>query len=143
MNTLSTIDSKTSVIASSFFRFKNQYYRLSFFDAPLDWHHLPVCITSISWVAYTFKLNCSQALAKFLKSVQWKLPQEEKQALEMLAKWNPMDVEDALELLSPAYPQPAVRKYAVARLKQAEDEVITTIISQYENQSTYSSQFVD
>ncbi len=30
---------------------------------------------------------------------------------------------DALELLSPAFQHPALRKYAVARLQQADDEV--------------------
>ena len=34
-----------------------------------------------------------------------------------------MDVEDALELLSPTFTHPSVRKYAVCRLRQAEDEV--------------------
>jgi len=64
-----------------------------------------------------------QALTKFLKSVNWKVPQEAKQALDLLNKWSPMDVDDALELLSPAFVNPAVRKYAVTRLQQADDEV--------------------
>jgi len=34
-----------------------------------------------------------------------------------------MDVDDALELLSSAFVNPAVRKYAVTRLQQADDEV--------------------
>ena len=51
------------------------------------------------------------------------MPQESKQALELLTKWSAMDVEDALELLSPAFSHPAVRKYAVMRLRQADDEV--------------------
>lgn len=33
-----------------------------------------------------------------------------------------MDVEDALELLSPNFQHPAVRRYAITRLKQAQDE---------------------
>jgi len=64
-----------------------------------------------------------QALTKFLKSVNWKVSQEAKQALDLLNKWSPMDVDDALELLSPAFVNPAVRKYAVTRLQQADDEV--------------------
>jgi len=55
--------------------------------------------------------------------VNWKVPQEAKQALDLLNKWSPMDVDDALELLSPAFVNPAVRKYAVTRLQQADDEV--------------------
>ncbi|XP_033268360.1 phosphatidylinositol 3-kinase catalytic subunit type 3 isoform X3 [Orcinus orca] len=63
------------------------------------------------------------ALTKFLKCVNWDLPQEAKQALELLGKWKPMDVEDSLELLSSHYTNPTVRRYAVARLRQADDEV--------------------
>lgn len=64
-----------------------------------------------------------QALTKFLKCVNWDLPQEAKQALELLGKWRPMDVEDSLELLSSQFTNPTVRRYAVARLQQADDEV--------------------
>jgi phosphatidylinositol 3-kinase len=58
-----------------------------------------------------------------LKSVNWKDSQETKQALDLLNKWSPMDVDDALELLSSTFEIPAIRKYAVARLQQADDEV--------------------
>lgn len=34
-----------------------------------------------------------------------------------------MDVEDSLELLSSHFSNPTVRRYAVARLQQADDEV--------------------
>ena len=63
-----------------------------------------------------------QALTKFLKSVNWDVSQEVKQALDLLQKWSPMDVVDALELLTPAFSHPAVRKYAVTRLRHADDE---------------------
>uniref|UniRef100_A0A0B7AR12 Phosphatidylinositol 3-kinase catalytic subunit type 3 n=1 Tax=Arion vulgaris TaxID=1028688 RepID=A0A0B7AR12_9EUPU len=63
-----------------------------------------------------------EALAKFLKSVNWKLSQESTAALEMLLKWSPMNVADALELLSPAFTHTKVRKYAIMRLRQADDE---------------------
>lgn len=43
--------------------------------------------------------------------------------MELLGKWKPMDVEDSLELLSSHYTNPTVRRYAVARLRQADDEV--------------------
>ncbi|PRD28632.1 UNVERIFIED_CONTAM: Pik3c3 [Trichonephila clavipes] len=64
-----------------------------------------------------------KGLAKFLKCVNWKISSEEKQALDLLSKWHAMDVEDALELLSPQYTHPIVRKYAVNRLAQASDDV--------------------
>jgi len=59
--------------------------------------------------------------------VNWDLPQEAKQALELLGKWRPMDVEDSLELLSSQFTNPTVRRYAVARLQQADDEVKSTV----------------
>lgn len=71
--------------------------------------------------------NIQQALTKFLKCVNWNTPAETKQALDLLPLWAPMDVEDALELLSPNFSHPAVRKYAVSRLSQAPDEVIRLI----------------
>jgi phosphatidylinositol 3-kinase len=55
--------------------------------------------------------------------VNWTVGQEAKQALELLPKWSPMDVEDALELFSPVFSHPMLRKYAVTRLEQADDEV--------------------
>lgn len=41
-----------------------------------------------------------------------------------MQKWEPINVEDSLELLSPAFQESAVRQYAVGRLMQADDEVI-------------------
>ncbi|XP_057333855.1 phosphatidylinositol 3-kinase catalytic subunit type 3 [Microplitis mediator] len=63
-----------------------------------------------------------KALTKFVKCVNWKVAGEERQALEMLASWSPPDPEDALELLGPAFTHPAVRRYAIARLNQANDD---------------------
>ena len=64
-----------------------------------------------------------QALTKFLKCVNWKVPLEAKQATELMVRWQAIDVVDALELLSPAFSNPLVRKYAVSRLEWADDEV--------------------
>ncbi|XP_011311531.1 phosphatidylinositol 3-kinase catalytic subunit type 3 [Fopius arisanus] len=66
--------------------------------------------------------NQKKALTKFVKCVNWKMPGEEKQALEMLALWTPPDPEDALELLGPAFTHPAIRRYAIGRLNQAHDD---------------------
>lgn len=72
---------------------------------------------------YRFYLSThKKALTKFLKCINWKLNDEVTQALWMLANWAPMDVEDALELLSPTFTHPEVRKYAISRLAQAPDE---------------------
>uniref|UniRef100_A0A671P1Q9 Phosphatidylinositol 3-kinase catalytic subunit type 3 n=1 Tax=Sinocyclocheilus anshuiensis TaxID=1608454 RepID=A0A671P1Q9_9TELE len=74
------------------------------------------------WKFRYYLTTQEKALTKFLKCVNWDLPQEAKQALELLGKWRPMDVEDSLELLSSQFTNPTVRRYAVARLQQADDE---------------------
>ena len=40
-----------------------------------------------------------------------------------MQKWSLIDVDDALELLSPHFTNLAVRQYAVSRLREADDEV--------------------
>ena len=72
---------------------------------------------------FNFVVFVMQALSKFLKSVNWNLAQEAQQALDMLRAWAPLEPEDALELLTSSFTQPAVRKYAVQRLAHADNEV--------------------
>ncbi|XP_056379213.1 phosphatidylinositol 3-kinase catalytic subunit type 3 [Hyla sarda] len=79
-------------------------------------------VQDLVWKFRYYLTNQEKALTKFLKCVNWDLPQEAKQALELLGKWKPMDVEDSLELLSSQFTNPTVRRYAVARLQQADDE---------------------
>uniref|UniRef100_A0A3P8ZG53 Phosphatidylinositol 3-kinase catalytic subunit type 3 n=1 Tax=Esox lucius TaxID=8010 RepID=A0A3P8ZG53_ESOLU len=74
------------------------------------------------WKFRYYLTTQEKALTKFLKCVNWALPGEAKQALELLGKWRPMDVEDSLELLSSQFTNPTVRRYAVTRLQQADDE---------------------
>lgn len=72
---------------------------------------------------YRFYLSTQKkALTKFLKCINWQTATEVRQALNLLHMWTPMDVEDALELLSPNFQHPAVRRYAITRLKQAQDD---------------------
>jgi phosphatidylinositol 3-kinase len=72
---------------------------------------------------YRFYLSThKKALTKFLKCINWQTAAEVRQALNLLDLWTPMDVEDALELLSPNFQHPAVRRYAISRLKQAQDD---------------------
>ena len=67
------------------------------------------------------------ALVKFLKSVYWEEKEEEKQALDLMEKWAPMDPDRALELLSPTFTNKSVRAYAVSRLRLVDDEVLVFI----------------
>lgn len=71
-----------------------------------------------------------RALTKFVKSVNWRDEGESRQAVEILPKWTDIDVDDALELLGPTFDNAAVRSYAVARLRQADDEELLLYLLQ-------------
>ncbi|KAJ6092592.1 Phosphatidylinositol 3-kinase [Penicillium sp. IBT 16267x] len=70
------------------------------------------------------------ALTKFVKSVNWRDDSEARQAVEILPKWTDIDVDDALELLGPTFDNPAVRSYAVTRLRKADDEELLLYLLQ-------------
>lgn len=74
------------------------------------------------WKFRYYLMSQKRALAKFLKCLNWQAPAEVRIALELLATWQPMDTQDALELLTPQFQHPQVRYYAVSRLRQATDE---------------------
>lgn len=74
------------------------------------------------WKFRFYLSNQKKASVKFLECVNWKLPAEVRQALDILQQWAPMDVEDALRLLSPLFQHVDVRRYAVTRLQHASDE---------------------
>jgi len=76
----------------------------------------------IVWRFRFYLINQKKALAKFLKCLNWDVQIEAAQAVELLKIWSPMDIEDALELLSPQFQHQDVRRYAISRLSQATDE---------------------
>jgi len=82
------------------------------------------------WKFRFYLSNQKKALAKFLKCVDWQVTLEAKQALDLLTRWSLMDVSDALELLGPTFSHPSVRRYAVARLQQADDEELLLYLLQ-------------
>ncbi|KAJ5619328.1 hypothetical protein N7510_003312 [Penicillium lagena] len=71
-----------------------------------------------------------RALTKFVKSVNWRDVGEARQAVEILPKWTEIDVDDALELLGPTFDNPAVRSYAVERLRKADDDELLLYLLQ-------------
>ena len=71
-----------------------------------------------------------KALTKFIKSVAWQDQNEVRQAIQILPKWTEIDVDDALELLGPTFDNPAVRAYAVARLRKADDDELLMYLLQ-------------
>ncbi|XP_073996112.1 phosphatidylinositol 3-kinase 59F [Rhodnius prolixus] len=91
------------------------------------------------WKFRFYLSSQKKALAKFLKCVNWSQSGEVRQALHMLHNWSPMEVEDALQLLSPAFVHPAVRRYAVTRLQQAPDEDLLLYLLQLVQALKYES----
>ncbi|KAI4221107.1 MAG: hypothetical protein L6R40_008655 [Gallowayella cf. fulva] len=71
-----------------------------------------------------------RALTKFVKSVNWQDQNESRQAVQILPKWTEIDVDDALELLGPTLDNPAVRAYAVDRLRESDDEELLLYLLQ-------------
>ena len=50
------------------------------------------------------------------------------QALSLMERWQPMDSQEALELLTSRFFHPMVKKYAICQLEQADNEVDHTIV---------------
>ncbi|KAF3329023.1 phosphatidylinositol 3-kinase, root isoform isoform X1 [Carex littledalei] len=71
-----------------------------------------------------------KALTKFLRSVEWSDVQEAKQAVDLMGRWETIDVTDALELLSPLFESEEVRAYAVSVLERADDEELQCYLLQ-------------
>ena len=71
-----------------------------------------------------------RALTKFVKSVVWNDASEARQAVQLLPKWTEIDVDDALELLGPTFDNPAVRAYAVDRLRESDDDELLLYLLQ-------------
>jgi phosphatidylinositol 3-kinase len=71
-----------------------------------------------------------KALTKFAKSVNWQDQSESRQAAQILGKWTDIDVDDALELLGPTFDNPAVRAFAVDRLRKADDQELQLYLLQ-------------
>lgn len=71
-----------------------------------------------------------RALTKFVKSVNWHDQSEARQAVQILAKWTEVDVDDALELLGPTFDNSAVRAYAVERLEKSDDDELLLYLLQ-------------
>ena len=91
------------------------------------------------WKFRFYLSSHKKALTKFLKCINWETTSEVRQALNLLQHWTPMDVEDALELLSPTFTHPAVRRYAITRLKQAPDEDLVLYLLQLVQALKYES----
>eukprot|EP00002_Diphylleia_rotans_P025641 TRINITY_DN5077_c0_g1_i2.p1 TRINITY_DN5077_c0_g1~~TRINITY_DN5077_c0_g1_i2.p1 ORF type:complete len:562 (-),score=91.59 TRINITY_DN5077_c0_g1_i2:1276-2961(-) len=80
-----------------------------------------------------------KALTKFLKCVDWQDGQETTHALELLKEWEPIETDDALELLSAVFTNDQVREYAVNVLEKADDEELLYYLLQLVQAIRYES----
>jgi phosphatidylinositol 3-kinase len=75
---------------------------------------------ALMWKYRYYLTQNKKALTKFLQCFDLNLEFEGKMLMELMLKWQPMDVEDALELLGSKYKAyPKIRSYAVSRLTLA------------------------
>jgi hypothetical protein len=113
------------------------------------------------WKYRYFLSKRKDALPKFLHSVNWAYEKEGKEALNLMAKWDPIDYEDALHLISsefcandvynkysfyyefdvfrnkPLSMMLAVRSYAIGVLKAVPDVTISKFLSSYSKNKTF------
>ena len=79
---------------------------------------------AIMWKYRYYLTQNKKALTKFLQCFDLNLEFEGKMLMELMLKWQPMDVEDALELLGSKYRNyPKIRSYAISRLTLASNDV--------------------
>ncbi|VDK50743.1 unnamed protein product [Anisakis simplex] len=93
-------------------------------------HAISVEQRDLIWKFRYYLKNNRKALTKFVRSVNWEESEEASQALQLILSWQPVDAGDALELLSPAFLDGRVRRYAVSRLAHASSEQILLYLPQ-------------
>ena len=93
-------------------------------------HMLNTDEKSLIWQFRYYLTQEKKALTKFLQSVDWSSKQEAGEALELMYKWQPLDPAEALELLTPVFMEPKVRKYAISRLQCADNEELLLYLLQ-------------
>lgn len=93
----------------------------------------------ILWKFRYYLRKDKKALTKFLKCVDWNDKSEASQASELMEQWDPIDIDDSLELLSASFTYPKVREYAVSRLQEAENEQLLSYLLQLVQTLRYES----
>uniref|UniRef100_A0A915AJ48 Phosphatidylinositol 3-kinase catalytic subunit type 3 n=2 Tax=Parascaris univalens TaxID=6257 RepID=A0A915AJ48_PARUN len=102
-------------------------------------HAISVEQRDLIWKFRYYLKNNRKALTKFVRSVNWEESEEASQALQLILSWQPVDAGDALELLSPAFLDGRVRRYAVSRLAHASPEQILLYLPQLVQALKYES----
>jgi len=91
------------------------------------------------WKFRFYLTSQKEALTKFLRCVDWTNMQEVRLATDLLTQWKPIDVSDALELLSKHFTYHVVRDYAVSRLQHATNEELLHYLLQLVQALRYDS----
>ena len=94
-------------------------------------------------VLWTFRRHLSRdkrALTKVVKATDWNSPKEARAMTDLIPRWAEIDVDAALELLGPTFEDPAVRAYAVDRLRKADDDELQLYLLQLVQALKFESQ---
>lgn len=92
--------------------------------------HLTLEEKEIVWKFRYYLSSNKKALTKFLKCIDWTDTQESAQAAELMGAWEPIELDDALELVSSTFNDTRVREYAVSRLMKADNEELLCYLLQ-------------
>lgn len=84
--------------------------------------HLMSDEQDLLWTYRYYLTRFKKGLTKFMKCIDWEDEAEVQMAVELVELWEPIDVEDALGLLSSRFHHTVVRSYAVKRLQDANDD---------------------
>lgn len=91
---------------------------------------------------YRFSLvDNKRALTKFLRVVDWGDGGESRQAVQLMKEWTPIDIADALELLSKFFTNTSVRSYAVTQLDRANNEELNNYLLQLVQAIRYEEKY--
>ncbi|OMJ20410.1 Phosphatidylinositol 3-kinase, nodule isoform [Smittium culicis] len=87
---------------------------------------------NLVWKYRYFLKSNSNAIGRFVQSVDWSDPTESKPSLELLSQWSDIGIEHALELFIPQISQnsSAVWTYAISILAQSSDSVLLLYLLQ-------------
>jgi hypothetical protein len=77
-----------------------------------------------------------------VSAVDWEDEEESREASHLLARWAPIDIEDALRLLCPEFTAPTVRRFAVAALRHASDSDLSLFLLQLVQALRYEPQLL-
>nr|CAB3264878.1 phosphatidylinositol 3-kinase catalytic subunit type 3-like [Phallusia mammillata] len=92
--------------------------------------HLSEEEEDLIWKFRYYLMHQKKALTKFLRCVKWERAPERTVALQLLDKWEEIDAADALELLTPRFQSPTVRRYAVKILDRTTNETLVLYLLQ-------------